>query len=245
MTEIEQRREELENAEDFFRRHFGIVPVFEALPLNSRPDVCVLFQGKRIGIELTRALDRDTAKHDSFAQRVLQAAKVQHASRSGVHGRVTVSLQQGCNPDNIERNNVGAMLGDLVADQWPTGRNIAIIQPEGMPPKVSEVFSKVVAFCNEGAISTRWETDKSFSVQPISVERLQPIITKKNAKLADYRRMGCDELWLLIYARPLKIAEQWDFAAGFDPSELISGFDRTFFYDFWRSLELPARRLME
>ncbi|WP_315386265.1 hypothetical protein [uncultured Stenotrophomonas sp.] len=247
MTESEQRMDELENATRFFLRHFGTVPVFEDLPTNSRPDLCALFEGKRIGIEMTMAVDSDAAVHDSFAERVLQAAKDQHAARQKdrqhLHGRVIVTLQSGYNPRTARRNSVGALLGDLVADRWPVGKEVAILHPDDMHPEVAGVFKEVRAFSSEGATSTQWETATAWSVQPISVERLQPIIDKKNRLIADYRRMECDELWLLIYARAGKIAEAWDEAVGFDPTELQSAFDRTFFYDFWRSHELPARRL--
>lgn len=50
--------------------------------------------------------------------------------------------------------------------------------------------------------------------------------------------MNCDEYWLLIYARLVKSAEMFEEVYGFDGSALTSPFDRTFFYDCWRSKEL-------
>lgn len=238
--EQRQRAEELEAAQHFFHRHFGVVPEFEDLPTNSVPDLCALFEGKRIGIELTKALDRDTAARDSFTESVLRTAKLRHEALGGLPGRVTVSLQRDYNPDDHLRNAVGAALGDLVATRWVSLDGVTIIDPDAMPLPLAGLVTEVRAFATEGATSTYWDTPTVASVQPINNERLQPVIDCKNRKLADYRKMGCDELWLLIYARPLKSAEMWDAATGFDPAQLQSGFERTFFCDFWRSIELGA-----
>jgi hypothetical protein len=94
----------------------------------------------------------------------------------------------------------------------------------------------------EGAQEAQWEATISSSVQGITVDLLQPIISKKAEALNDYRKIGCDEYWLLIYARPGKSAEAFDEAYGFDAGALSSPFDRTFFYDSCRSKELAKAR---
>lgn len=238
--EQRQRGEEVEAAQRFFHRHFGAVPEFEDLPTNSVPDLCALFEGKRIGIELTKALDPNAAARDSFTESVLRTAKLRHEALDGLPGRVTVSLRHNYNPGHHQRNHVGDALGDLVATLWASLEGVTIIRPDAMPPVLAELLTEVRAFATEATTSTHWDTVTAGSVQPINNERLQPIIDNKNRKLADYRKMGCDELWLLIYARPLKPAESWDAATGFYPAQLQSSFDRTFFCDFWRSIELGA-----
>lgn len=238
--EESQRKEELECTLNFFRHHFGQVPEFEPLPTNSRPDVCVHFQNKRIGIELTRAIDSTKAVVDSFSAAFLDAARIRHAELGGLPGRVSVSFRHKFNPNVYHRKDLGTELGEIVASLWKAADGLVIIRPEDLPPKLREIVTEVRAFGHEGATYAHWTTVVSAWVQGITAEKLQPIIEKKEKELPAYQQMGCDELWLLIYARVGKSAEVFDEARGFDPSQLRSNFHRTFFYDWWRSKELAT-----
>jgi hypothetical protein len=233
-----QRREEVEYAARFFKRHFGLVPEFESLPTNSRPDVCVSFGGKRIGIELTRAVNEDQAVFDSFAGYLLDAARERYAELGGLPGMVMVSLRPKFSVRGVRGQALGIELAENVAALWRDPAGTTIIRGDRLSPAVGRVVSQVQAYRVEGARSTYWQSPIAAWVQGITVDRLQPIINRKGDELNVYRRMNCDEYWLLIYARAGKSAEMFDEADGFDSGALTSPFDRTFFYDFWRSKEL-------
>lgn len=235
-----QRKEELEWAARFFHHHFGQVPEFENLPTNSRPDVCVRFNGKRVGIELTRAINPVQAVFDTFTKSLLGAARARHLKLGGLHGRVTVSFRHRFNPNAYHRKKLGIELGEVVAARWTDSDDLTIITPSDLSPELRALVTEVRAFGHQGATFAHWNTPTAARVQPINAQTLQPIIDAKAAGLSDYWTMDCDEIWLLIYARFGKTAEIFDAAAGFDPCALRSGFDRTFFYDSWRSQELAA-----
>ena len=55
--------------------------------------MCVGFGGKRIGIELTRAVDEQQAVFDSFAGYLLDAARARYTELGGLPGMVMVSLR--------------------------------------------------------------------------------------------------------------------------------------------------------
>jgi hypothetical protein len=233
-----QRREELEYAARFFNHHFGLVPQFENLPTNSRPDVCVSFEGKRIGIELTRAVDEEQAVFDSFAGYLLDAARARYAELGGLPGMVMVSLRPKFPVRGLRGQALGVELAQNVAALWREPTGTTIIPGARLSPAVRRVVSQVRAFPAQGSRTTAWQSPIAAWVQGITVDRLQPIINRKSEELNVYRQMKCDEYWLLIYARPGKSAEIFDEAHGFDSAALTSQFDRTFFYDFWRSKAL-------
>ena len=236
--EESQRKEELEYTARFFRYHFGLVPEFENLPTNSRPDVCVKFGGKRIGIELTRAVDKDQAVFDSFASYMLDAAQTRYAELGGLPGKVMVSLRPRFTVRGVRGQALGIELAQDVAALWQNPSGTTIIPGERLSPRVGRVVREIRAFPVEGAQSTLWQSPIAAWVQGITNDRLQPIIGKKGEELDVYRQMGCDEYWLLIYARLGKSAEIFDEAHGFNSDALTSPFDRTFFYDCRRSKEL-------
>lgn len=200
--------------------------------------MCVSFGGKRIGIELTRAVDEDQAVFDSFAGYLLDAARARYAELGGFPGMVMVSLLPKFSVRGLRGQALGVELAQNVAALWREPAGTTIIRGERLSPAVGRVVSQVRAFPVEGARSTLWQSPIAAWVQGITVDRLQPIINKKGEELNVYRQMKCDEYWLLIYARLGKSAEIFDEAYGFDGGALTSPFDRTFFYDFWRSREL-------
>ena len=236
--EEEQRQEERAHAAGFFRRHFGSMPEFEDLPTNSKPDVCVRFDGKRIGIELTRAVDPVRAIFDSFNADVLKAARARYAELGGFAGMVMVSLRHHYVIKGVNRRALGVQLGEDVARLWTDPGQLQIIKSEELSPDVGRVIREVRAFQSSDAQHTHWQVPVATWVQGITADLLQPIINRKAVELPVYRQMPCDEHWLLIYARIGKAAEVFDEAHGFDSSALMSPFDRTFFYDGWRSKEL-------
>lgn len=235
-----QREEEREWVTRFFIHHFNQAPEFEPLPTNSRPDVCVRFNGKRIGIELTRAVDDSHARYDTFRESFLKAASTRHAALKGLHGRITVSFRHCFDPSSYHRKTLGTELGQIVSDRWTKLDGVTIISSAALPPSLRKLITEVRAFVHEGATSAVWTSAVATEVQPIDVQTLQPIINNKAKHLSDYRKMGCDEVWLLIYARFDRAAEVFDEVAGFDPCALQSDFDRTFFYDVWRCHELAV-----
>lgn len=238
--EEQQRWEELRQVVGFFRKHFDHDPQFEQLPTNSRPDVCVRFEGRRIGIELTRAVDPVRAVFDTYSDALLRGARVRFAELDGRHGTVMVSMRPKYDPKAAKAYDLGLQLAADVAAHWIDPSGINVIEGRQLSPAVARVVSGARAFAVDGMKETKWSAPVASWVQGITNERLQPIIDSKVADLAQYREMGCDAYWLLIYARVGKAAEVFDTALGFDSSTLASPFDRTFFYDGWRSIELAA-----
>ena len=233
-----QRREEVEYTIRFFKHHFGLVPKLESLPTNSRPDVRLNFEGKRIGIELTRAVDEAQAVFDSFAGHLLNAARAEYARLGGFRGTVMVSLRPQFDTKGLRGRALGVELAQSVAALWREPVGTTMIQGEQLSPAVRQAVSQVQALPQDGEGPTSWLSPVAAWVQGITVDRLQPIINRKGEELSAYRQMNCDEYWLLIYARTGKAAEMFDEADGFDGGTLTSPFDRTFFYDVWRSKEL-------
>ncbi|ALN90170.1 hypothetical protein LG3211_1194 [Lysobacter gummosus] len=175
---------------------------------------------------------------DSFADYLLDAARTRYAELGGNTGMVMVSLRPRFAVRGLRGQALGVELAQDLAVLWREPSGTTIIRGEQLSQAVRRVVSQVRAFPVEGAQSTVWQSPISAWVQGITVDRLQPIIDKKGVELGVYRQMGCDEYWLLIYARQGKSAEIFDEAYGFDSSALTSPFDRTFFYDCWRSKEL-------
>lgn len=240
--EEQQRREEQEHVARFFLRHFGYVPQFAKLPTNSRPDVCVQFEGKRVGIELTRAVDSARAVFDTYCAAMLSGARARFAELNGLPGMIMVSMLAKYDPKNAKAYDIGVQLAQDVAAQWIDPAGVTIIERHQLSPVVARVVNSARAFAVQSALATDWQSPVTAWVQGITNERLQPIIDSKAADLPEYRKMGCDEYWLLIYARVGKAAEIFDESHGFDRSTLVSPFDRTFFYDGWRSITLCDAR---
>lgn len=188
-------------------------------------------------MELTRAVDDDQAVYDSFAEDMLEAARVRHAELDGLPGMAMVSLLPGFSTRGIYGKTLGVDLGQDVAKCWTDPTETTVIQSKQLSPSLARIVRQVTAFSVDGAQSTHWQAPMATRVQGITADVIQPIIDRKARKLHLYERMGCDELWLLIYARP-RSAEMFDEATGFHRSQLSSPFGRTFFYDPWRIHEL-------
>jgi hypothetical protein len=237
--EAAQRAEELQYAANFFSRHFGHVPPFEPLPPNSRPDVCVHFEGKRVGIEMTGAPDSKQAVYDTFAAGLLEGAKERHESLGGMPGGVMVSLRPRFTTAGKFAKALGEKLGEAMTELWLNREVTTVIDSDRLPGDLAGIITRITAFPVEGAKATHWQAPMASWVQGISAETLQPVICRKAKKMEAYRAMGCDELWLLIYAKP-KSSEMFDLVHGFHPAQLHSPFARTFFADPWRTLELAT-----
>jgi len=75
-------------------------------------------------------------------------------------------------------------------------------------------------------------------VAPLTTEILQERVDVKKNRLPHYRARGYDEYWLLICAHPINPACQFEATRDFDPAQVLSPFDRSFFYNCWQTLSL-------
>lgn len=142
----------------------------------------------------------------------------------------------------LNARELGVELAQLVASLWPDHSKRLVIEPMKLPPALARFVTSVSAYSSVASTGTHWQSPVAAWVRGITVDLLQPIIDRKANELSAYREMGCDEYWLLIYARVGKSAEMLDEAQGFDRHALISPFDRTFYYDAWRTIELASAR---
>lgn len=233
-----QRLEEMHTFTNFFFDRFGVRPEFLERPTNAVPDLAVRFDGKIIGVEATTLVhDNGLAAADSQSYQFLCQTKATFDSLGGFPGYFAVSFRSEAAIRRIDRETVGAMLAREVLEGTKGGDD-EFIELEVFSPAVAQCVKSVRCVLTPHERGSFWTAPVATWVAGLSNAALQARISAKEAKLAEYRKAGFNEYWLLIYARVGKRAETFDNSTEYEPALLSSQFDRTFFYNYWRNDEL-------
>ena len=234
MTRQNQKLEEIHFVE-LMRQALGGVPTGRIEPAEE-PDVCVVGNGYRTGIEVTELHQRPdpggTSRRLQESERSIIVRRAQALAESSAMPVVDVAVHfnELVPIAKAHRDVIVNALVDLVSRHMPTIDASVIVEPWRQPSYQLRCVRTVRLY--RAAILTRhhWSAPDSGWVQMDFVPELQHLIDEKNSRYARYRQ-HCDECWLLIVAsggRPSGL---------FEPSDQTrnhvfrSSFAKTFFME--------------
>lgn len=226
--------------ERFLLEQFLETAKLRAEVLNAKdeaPDFIARFEGRLIGIEVTRLfISHDDGPYLSQAQESMSARIVSRAQQlyqaSGapwVH--VSVHFDPGCDLRNLDRDSAASTLAefvkglDLSVDQHVQWRRESFDGP--LPYEVT--FLNMLGVPSAGM--AHWSAPRAGWVAPLTVEALQARIDQKAPLLPKYTQRVVEN-WLLLVAegnRPSQFFDT-DTRSTFNASMISSPFARTFFY---------------
>jgi hypothetical protein len=74
-----------------------------------------------------------------------------------------------------------------------------------------------------------WVTSSRLCMPPVAVDALQSRVDEKAKRLPAYRN-ELEENWLLIFSDGMKPSQLFEVRADFEPTKVVSPFDRTYFF---------------
>lgn len=234
MTRQIQKAQEVRLVEQM-RRALGGVPVGQIEPADE-PDVCVITDGRRIGIEVTEL------HQDPMPGKVPR--RLQESERTSIVGRARALAEASAIPvvdiavhfsDSVpitkaDRDTIANELVGLVAKNLPEMDSSVNVELWRHTENPLPWIRTVRLFRADFLTRHHWAVPDSGWVQMDFVPELQRAIDGKNSRHACYMQ-HCDECWLLIVAsggRPSGLFEPFDETR----SHLYrSAFVRTFFME--------------
>ena len=206
----------------------------EVVEERERPDFLIRFEGRLVGVEVTRMLVSHDANgllpqaQESISDRIVSRARHIYESSGACPAHVSVCFSQRHELRQINRDSVAQELSVLVADM-----NLAEWKRVDWRPGRSGLLADVISFVHALGVPERtmahWTVARAGWVAPVSVDALQSRVDEKAKRLSSYGN-ELKEIWLLIFADGMKPSQLFEVRADFEPAKVVSPFDRTFFF---------------
>jgi hypothetical protein len=199
---------------------------------TESPDCAIELHGTRIGVEVTQ-VQKDEAQRARFTRvRDLVEQARNTYTNAGGRSRVVHFHLNSRESFRIDRVALGKRIARLLLtlgdeDVAITGRDVP-----------SDLSAFVWGMTTHVASQELWYPSQATWVAPFTVELFQERIDAKRRKLQTYRSKEYAEVWLLICADMANPATQFDNHVDFDPTQVESPFDRTYFCNGWQSFRL-------
>lgn len=234
MTRRAQKSEEVYCVEQM-RNALGGTPAGTLEP-GDEPDVCVLSDKRRIGIEVTEI--HQDATPDDVPRRLQESERAQVAARAGslaqasampilnvaVHFNDSVPVRKG------DRDTIVNGLIDLVSKNLPDSDGSVTVEVWQQANNALPWIRSVRLFRAAFLTKHHWSVPSSGWVQMDFISELQRIIDAKNSKHGRYRQR-CDECWLLIVASGGRPSGLFEPSAETKNHLYHSLFEKTFFME--------------
>lgn len=218
-------------------RHMGIPA--EILPGDfESPDLAIALDGGTIGVEVTE-IQKSKEERAKRAPKdsLIERAKREYEANSRPPLSVCFSFSDRANIQAVNRTQLSRQIVEFLVDQR-LGHEYGVVTAtrERLPSALQKHFREL-RFWREAERGI-WQCSEASWVAPLTAEVLQDRIDAKKDRLPVYRAKGYDAYWLLICAHPTNPACRFEATRDLDTAQVLSPFDRTFFYDCWQALEM-------
>ncbi|MFQ5428149.1 MAG: hypothetical protein ACE5EZ_04120 [Thermodesulfobacteriota bacterium] len=214
---------------------------------RESPDFIVCFNGTEVGIEITELfISHETRTNprqaiESITDKIVAHAQhlYQESSAPPAHVSICFSPSANANISALYRSNLSERLSSLVR-----GLNLGLWQVVNLYPEVFEesLLPEEISFIHALGVPSyemaHWGVARAGWVAPLTIQVLQTRIKEKAKKLFEYQRVT-PENWLVIISFNSRPSQMFSVPSEFDPSGIISPFDKTFYYAY------PDRKLIE
>ncbi|MFY2765066.1 hypothetical protein [Arenimonas sp. MALMAid1274] len=202
------------------------------------PDLGAVLNGKLIGIEVTE-IQKSKVERAKRAHKddVVERVRCGYEANNGPPLSVCFSFNQGVDLAEINRAELSQEIVGLLLNVSLKENFDAVVLAGELLPAALQRIVRELRFWRETNRCV-WQCIEASWVAPLTTEVLQERLDVKSVLLPTYRKKGYDAYWLLICAHPTNPACRFEAARDFDPTQVLSPFDRTFFYDGWQAVEL-------
>lgn len=204
------------------------------------PDLAIVLDGRTIGVEVTEIQkSKEERARRAPKDDILERAKRGYEAQRGPPISVCFSFFDRADTRTVNRSDLSRKIVDfLLSLRLEHEYDVVAMAGERLPPALRQYFREL-RFWRESRRGV-WQCSEASWVAPLTKEIIQERVDVKKDLLPDYRVKGYDAYWLLICAHPTNPACRFEPARNFDPTHVLSPFDRTFFYDCWHALELGS-----
>ena len=214
------------------------IPANFLLGQFESPDLVVVLEGQTIGVEVTEIQkSREERAKRAPKDDILKRCRIAYELKGGPPVSVSLSFLDEADLRSSNRAEISQRIVELL--MWPDHDikfEVHILNGERLPAELRQHIQEI-RFWGESDVET-WQCIEAASVDQLTTQVLQERVDAKNLLLPAYRKKGYGAYWLLICADPINPACRFEAARDFDPAQVRSPFDRTFFYDGWHALEL-------
>jgi hypothetical protein len=229
------------NREKLMLRRFLEATKFDASIADDNresPDFIVSIEGRVVGIEIADVFIFDANNPNQngmlpqaaarIANEIVERAWRLHHSAGGFPAHVSVSFSEHKNLNALNRvagaRKLATLVGNLELSEWEQAQWVRGMLGD-LPAEIHSV--RVCRLPN--ADMSCWYAGRGGWIAPVTTEMLQRPILEKANRLATYRQFVAEN-WLLLTADSFHPAQLVEVRSDFDPSTVISPFERTFFY---------------
>ncbi len=202
------------------------------------PDAAIVLGEQTIGVEVTE-IQKSVEERARRAPKddILQRAKRDYEAPGRFPISATFSFNESEDLRQINRADLGRKIADVLVSHDVRGVYEPIVLRSDALPFPLRGYFREIRFWGE-TVRGVWQCSEATWVSPLTHGVLQQIVDRKRDRLATYWSKGYDAYWLLICAHPTNPACRFEASLDFDPSTVVSDFDRTFFFDAWHAMEL-------
>ena len=202
---------------------------------REAPDFLVLFENRRIGVEVTEIFISHESSHstlqvqESISSRIVRRARELYRASKAPPAYVTVCFGPGQDLRRLHMSETAAALARYVQSLKLTEGQRVDWRPEDDDDRLPDEISFVHALGSPSQSVGHWSVTRAGWVAPITAEALTARINEKAKRLADYQ-VVVPENWLIIVADATKPSQLFEVRFDLESAAIASPFSRTFFY---------------
>jgi hypothetical protein len=219
--------------EQFFK---ALGQPLELIEEREGPDFIVRVDQELIGIELTALyLSHQSEKtllqvHESISNRIISLAEKLYQESSAPPVHVTVCFKLESDLKRLNRNLVASSLVNFVRTKdLATWEHFDFHPSRQDESELLEGISFIHCLGVPSNDMSHWGVARAAWVANLATPTLQSRVDEKAKKLPDYRKAVLKN-WLILVADIGKPSQAMRLGPDFDPTEIVSPFNRTFFY---------------
>lgn len=203
----------------------------------EKPDLVMMLANRRIGVEVTTMHhDQGERQGHGIKLAIVREAERSHEALIGDPVGVTIYFRPNKELPAANRKHIGELIARFVGRNLPDAPYTSAVRESHELPEELGKFIAHMRFWRQQA-SGNWQTPRSSWVAPLTPTLLREAILRKEEKLQIYRQKGYDEYWLLIVSLNGP-GSTFEPQRGVDYQAVESRFDRTFYDDGFRSIDL-------
>lgn len=209
----------------------------EIVENREAPDFIVRFEGRTIGVEITRLFIGHTTPRDlkqaqeSISTSIVARAQQLYQASGARPVHLTVCFAPRRDLRKMNRNSTAEALFTFVRSLNLLVGQRAEWRPEELDGPLPVEISYINALGVPSFEMAHWSVARAGWAAPLTTDALQVRVDEKSQRLSAYQK-AIDENWLIIVAEGTKPSGLFYLDSHFDASNILSSFSRTFFYSY-------------
>lgn len=209
-------------------------------PSPPAADILAEFDGRQIGIEITRYFSDDERKRrESEENTILESAKEQYELINRPKVGVRVSWAPYDSRCKTDRTVLAGALANLIATNVPPSGGRLVIEGDALP----ETLDRAVQFVSLDRLvdytDNAWFANRSGWFPNVEVDDVQKFINLKEKNFDGYKQ-NCEEVWLLVSSE--RSPSSWcELAPAAQSATYRTKFERVFFVGNVAKRSVPLR----